>query len=213
MFNARFIAVEGPIGVGKTTFARMLAEKLKARLVLEPVEENPFLELFYKDQKKWAFQTQLHFLFSRCQQLDEIKQQDLFSSVSVSDYIFDKDRIFAYLNLTEKELVLYERIVSLLEPSTLKPDLVIFLQARLDVLVSRIRRRDNPYERPIKTAYLEKLVEAYNEFFFKWTETPLLVINTSDVDFVKRKQDMDDLVEMIRRMKQGTEHYHLVSGK
>jgi len=213
MLNARFIAVEGPIGVGKTTFARMLAEKLKARLVLEPVEENPFLELFYKDQKKWAFQTQLHFLFSRCQQLDEIKQQDLFSSVTVSDYIFDKDRIFAYLNLTEKELVLYEKIVSLLEPSTLKPDLVIFLQARQDVLVSRIRRRDNPYERPIKTAYLEKLVEAYNEFFFKWTETPLLVINTSDVDFVKRKQDMDVLVERIRRMEQGTEHYHLVSGK
>jgi len=213
MLNARFIAVEGPIGVGKTTFARMLAEKLKARLVLEPVEENPFLELFYKDQKKWAFQTQLHFLFSRCQQLDEIKQQDLFSSVTVSDYIFEKDRIFAYLNLTEKELVLYEKIASLLEPSSLKPDLVIFLQARQDVLVSRIRRRDNPYERPIKTAYLEKLVEAYNEFFFKWTETPLLVINTSDVDFVKRKQDMDDLVDMIRRMKQGTEHYHLVSGK
>jgi deoxyadenosine/deoxycytidine kinase len=213
MKNSRFIAVEGPIGVGKTTFARMLSEKLKARLILEPVEENPFLELFYKDPRKWAFQTQLQFLFSRYQQLDELKQQDLFSSTTVSDYIFEKDRIFACMNLTDKELGLYEKIFKLLAPEPVRPDLVIYLQARLDILVSRIRRRDRSYERPLKTAYLEKLVESYNEFFFRWKDTPLLVINTSDIDFVKRKQDLDDLIEVIGRMKQGTEHYNLVPGR
>jgi deoxyadenosine/deoxycytidine kinase len=213
MKNTKLIAVEGPIGVGKTTFARMLSEKLKARLILEPVEENPFLELFYKDPRKWAFQTQLQFLFSRYQQFDEIKQQDLFSSTTICDYIFEKDKIFAYMNLTDKELALYEKIFKLLNPDPVKPDLVIYLQARLDILVSRIRKRDRTYERPLKTAYLEKLVESYNEFFFRWKETPLLVINTSDIDFVKRKQDLDDLVEVIGRMKQGTEHFHLVSGR
>ena len=213
MKNARFIAVEGPIGVGKTTFARMLAEKYKARMIMEPSQENPFLENFYKDQKKWAFQTQIQFLFSRYQQLSEFRQQDLFSTVTVSDYIFEKDRIFAYMNLSDNELALYEKIYKLLDPVPVRPDFVIYLQARLDVLVTRIRRRDLSFERPLKTSYLEKLLEAYNDFFYHWKETPLLVINTSDIDFVKSEDDLGELFEVIGRMKQGTEHFHLVSRK
>jgi deoxyguanosine kinase len=213
MKQSRFIAVEGCIGVGKTTLARMLAERYKGRLILEPVEENPFLENFYKDSQKWAFQTQLYFLFNRYKQLYDFRQGDLFSATTVSDYIFEKDRIFAYLNLTDQELELYEKIFGLLNPIPVKPDLVIYLQARLDVLVNRVRRRDRTCERPLKTAYLERLVEAYNEFFFRWKETPLLVINTNDLDFVKSEEDFERLITVIDKMKQGTEHFHLISDK
>jgi deoxyadenosine/deoxycytidine kinase len=210
MNSSRFIAVEGCIGVGKTTLARKVADRYKARLILEPVEENPFLENFYKDPQKWAFQTQLHFLFTRYSQLHDLRQQDLFSATTVSDYIFEKDRVFAYLNLSDWELDLYEKIFSLLNPVPVRPDLVIYLEARLDVLVNRVRRRDRPCERPLKTAYLERLIEAYNEFFFRWTDTPLLVVNTNDIDFVKSEADFEQLIAAIDRTRHGTEHFHPV---
>ncbi len=203
----RYMVIEGPIGVGKTSLATLLAKKFNGRLILEVVEENPFLSSFYEDRQKHAFQTQLFFLLSRFRQQQEIFQQDLFNSVTVSDYLFAKDRIFACLNLDQNELGLYDRIFDALGNRTTKPDLVIYLQARLDVLFTRIRRRGREFERKIDPAYLEDLIKAYNEFFFHYNESPLLVINTSDIDFVQNEEDLENLVGVIRRMRKGTHHY------
>ncbi len=203
----RYMVIEGPIGVGKTSLATLLAKKFNGRLILEVVDENPFLSSFYDDRQKHAFQTQLFFLLSRFRQQQEIFQQDLFNSVTVSDYLFAKDRIFACLNLDQNELGLYDRIFDALGNRTTKPDLVIYLQARLDVLFTRIRRRGREFERKIDPAYLEDLIKAYNEFFFHYNESPLLVINTSDIDFVQNEEDLENLVGVIRRMRKGTHHY------
>jgi len=201
------MVIEGPIGVGKTSLATLLAKKFNGRLILEVVEENPFLSSFYDDRQKYAFQTQLFFLLSRFRQQQELFQQDLFSSVTLSDYLFAKDRIFACLNLDPNELGLYDRIFEALGNRTTKPDLVIYLQARLDVLFTRIRRRGREFERKIDPAYLEDLIKAYNEFFFHYNESPLLVINTSDIDFVQNEEDLENLVGVIKRMRKGTHHY------
>ena len=203
----RYMVIEGPIGVGKTSLATLLAKKFNGRLILEVVDENPFLSSFYDDRQKHAFQTQLFFLLSRFRQQQEIFQQDLFNSVTVSDYLFAKDRIFACLNLDQNELGLYDRIFDALGNRTTKPDLVIYLQARLDVLFTRIRRRGREFERKIDPVYLEDLIKAYNEFFFHYNESPLLVINTSDIDFVQNEEDLENLVGVIRRMRKGTHHY------
>jgi deoxyguanosine kinase len=203
----RYIAVEGPIGVGKTSLVKLLADRLAGRPVLETVEENPFLPAFYKSPAEHAFQTQLFFLLSRYQQQQALNQADLFAQVTVSDYVFAKDRIFATLTLNPDELVLYERVYAALGPRVVQPDLVIYLQARLDVLLARIKRRARDYERHFDAAYLERVSRAYNDYFFHYADTPLLVINTSDIDFVHNEADLDNLVSVIRKMRKGVHHY------
>jgi deoxyadenosine/deoxycytidine kinase len=203
----RYMVVEGPIGVGKTSLATLLAKRLNGRSVLEMVEENPFLSAFYTDRQKFAFQTQVFFLLSRFRQQQELFQQDLFSAVTITDYLFAKDRIFACLNLDPNELSLYDRVFEAVGRRITKPDLVIYLQARLDVLLSRIRKRGRDFERKFDPAYLEEVVKAYNEFFYHYSETPLLVINTSEIDFVENEADLENLVSVIRKMRRGTHHY------
>jgi deoxyguanosine kinase len=208
MERARYIAIEGPIGAGKTTVANLLVERLGGRLVSEPVAENPFLASFYEDRRKYAFQTQIFFLLSRFQQQQTLFQQDLFGQVTVADYLFAKDRIFAALNLDANELALYEQVYALLGARTVKPDLVVFLQARTDVLLSRIRKRGRDFERRLDPAYLEALATAYNDFFFHYDDAPLLVVNTSDIDVVASAADAEALLTVIRRHRKGTAHYN-----
>jgi deoxyguanosine kinase len=203
----RYIAVEGPIGVGKTTLALRLAERIQARTVLEEFTDNPFLREFYSDRQRVAFQTQVYFLIARFKQQERLRQQDLFSRAIVSDYLFAKDRVFAYLNLNEHELQLYEKIYDLIRPTLLKPDLVIYLQARPEVLMQRLRKRGRDFETPIEAAYLESLMRAYNNFFFHYDEAPLLVIETSEIDLSQGEEDFDDVVRVVAAAKNGTQHY------
>jgi len=203
----RYIVVEGPIGVGKTSLTRSLVKRLGARSVFELVEENPFLASFYQDRNKYAFQTQLFFLLSRFKQQQDLFQQDLFSQVTVSDYLFAKDRIFASITLDPNELALYERVYEHLGPRVMKPDLVIYLQARLDVLLARIRKRGREFERKFDPEYLAELTRTYNDFFHRYDETPLLVINTSDIDFVESEKDFEELIRAIGSIKAGTHYY------
>jgi deoxyadenosine/deoxycytidine kinase len=175
--------------------------------VLEPVEENPFLPQFYDDARKFAFQTQLFFLLSRFQQQQALHQGELFSQSTVSDYLFAKDRIFAALTLDANELALYDRLYGALGPRVIKPDLVIYLQARTEVLLHRIKRRGRAYERQIDPGYVGALATAYNDFFFHYEETPLLVVNTSDIDIVESAEDVEALATVIRRHRKGTQHY------
>jgi len=203
----RYIAIEGVIGAGKTTLAGMLSEKLNADLILEQFEENPFLEKFYDDRKRFAFQTQMFFLINRYKQQQQLKQQDLFSSITVSDYIFDKDKIFAYLNLSAEEVKLYENIFPLLERDIPKPDLVIFLQCSIDRLMANIKLRGRKFEKNLTRQYLAELSEAYNNFFFKYNNTPLLIVNTSDIDFVNSESDFKELFNQIYREDRGFIEY------
>jgi deoxyadenosine/deoxycytidine kinase len=205
--GARYIVVEGPLGVGKTTLARLLAEEFEARAVLEQVEENPFLRKFYEDPGTYAFQTQLFFLLSRYRQQRALAQQDLFNQHTVSDYLFAKDQIFAQATLEPDELALYRQLFNLLDSRLPKPDLVVYLEARGDVLMERLRKRDRDYERRMAPEYVERIAEAYRNFFFYYEETPLLVVNSSDVDFVARPEDLADLVREIRNMGRGVQHY------
>jgi len=207
MAENRYIVVEGVIGVGKTSLARLLSERLKSRLVLEEVEENPFLKDFYQDRARYAFQTQMHFLFSRYQQQRGLRQMELFSERLVSDYLFQKDRIFASLNLSDRELALYERLVGWLELDVMRPDVVVYLQAQPDTLMARIARRGRPYERDMEREYIRGLNEAYNHFFFHYNEAPLLVVNTNGIDFVNHAEDFEDLLGRIVSHRQGTVYY------
>ncbi|MBI5467584.1 MAG: deoxynucleoside kinase [Deltaproteobacteria bacterium] len=207
MEKSRYIAIEGPIGVGKSSLAEFLAKELNGRTLIEEVDSNPFLSNFYSDIKKYAFQTQLFFLLSRYQQQKDMFQPELFNSTIISDYLFAKDRIFAYLNLDENELGLYEQVYRLLDTRIPKPDLVIYLQASTDVLLKRIGRRNKEYEKNVKEEYLEKLVDAYNRYFFYYSDTPLLVVNTSEIDFVNNPADLTNLVREIKKMKGGSQHY------
>ena len=191
------------IGVGKTSLARLLAERLHARLLLEEPEENPFLEDFYKDPRRYAFQTQMFFLVSRYQELKEHTQPDLFHEGIVSDYLFQKDRIFANLNLSDRELHLYDQVAPLLERELTPPDLVVYLQGSPEVLLERIRQRGRAYERLMEPKYIGTLVEAYNYFFFHFREAPLLVVNTNEMNFIHRRQDLEDLIARVETHREG----------
>jgi deoxyguanosine kinase len=203
----RYVAIEGPIGVGKTTLTHLLARHLEARVVLEEFEDNPFLREFYRDKTRVAFQTQVYFLMARYKQQEHLRQSDLFSRAIVSDYLFAKDRIFAYLNLSEPELQLYEKVYDLLRPRLLQPDLVVYLQARPEVLLKRLRKRGRDFEASVEVSYLEELMRAYNQFFYRYDETPLLIIDTSEIDFVNNAKDFAQLLELIRTARQGTHHH------
>ena len=207
MAENRYIVVEGVIGAGKTSLTRLLGERLQARQVLEEVEENPFLKDFYQDRERFAFQTQMHFLFSRFQQQRSLRQMELFSERLVADYLFQKDRIFASLNLSERELVLYERLVSWLELDVMKPDVVVYLQATPETLMSRIARRGRAFEKDMERDYIKQLNEAYNHYFFHYVEAPLLVVNTNGIDFVNNPDDFEDLMKRIITHRQGTVYY------
>jgi deoxyguanosine kinase len=207
MAENRYIVVEGVIGVGKTSLARLLSERLQGQLVLEEVEENPFLKDFYRDRARFGFQTQMHFLFSRYQQQRTLGQQELFSERTVADYLFQKDRIFASLNLTDRELALYERLVGWLELDVVRPDVVVYLQASTETLMERIAKRGRPFEKDMDRDYIKRLNEAYNHFFFHWSEAPLLVVSTDAIDFVNRPDDFEDLLKRIVSHRQGTTYY------
>jgi deoxyguanosine kinase len=205
--NISIIAVEGNIGVGKTSLARMLVKKLGGRLIEERVDDNPFLDRFYEDMGAYAFQTQLVFLLNRYRQQLMLAQKDLFDELTVIDYIFARDNIFAHINLSDDELVLYERIASELQHKMITSDLVIYLQASSDVLFERIRLRGKPFERTISRDYLNVLNEAFNHFFFNYSEAPLLVVNTDEMDFVGDEKQFQDLVKRISEPVIGTEYY------
>ena len=204
----RYIAVEGPIGVGKSSLAEILGQELTARVILERPEENPFLGAFYRDQKRHAMSVQLFFLLQRYAQQGELAQGDLFSQGGVvTDYVFEKDRLFALLNLTDDEMTLYDRIFRMLQVRTVRPDLIVYLQARTEVLVDRIRRRARPEEKPIRAEYVQQVAQAYAEFFFNYSEGPLLIVNASDIDFVGNAEDRRELISVIQNAPPGTSHW------
>jgi len=208
-----YIAVDGVIGAGKTTLATLLSERLNADLVLEQFEINPFLDKFYKDRRRYAFQTQIFFLVNRYIQQQNLLQANLFKPYLVSDYIFEKDRIFASINLEGDELKLYETLASQLEKNILKPDLVIYLQSSVDRLMENIRKRDRAFERNIQRSYIEQLNEAYNHFFFAYKTTPLLIVNTNEIDFLNNKEDLDNLIELIFREDRAYVEYYSPKSK
>ncbi|MGD8386247.1 MAG: deoxynucleoside kinase [Desulfobacteraceae bacterium] len=201
------IVIEGPLGVGKTSLARMLAERLDAETLLEDVEENPFLAEFYRSPKKYAFQTQIFFLLRRYQHAQEAGQIGLFNRLLITDYLFDKDRIFARTNLDEREFWLYDQLYRHLRSRVPPPDLVIFLQAQTSVLMERIRNRGRKFERSVNMKYLEEINRSFNDFFFHYTDAPLLVVNATEIDFVHFPEDFEDLVDRIMDMKSGTQYY------
>lgn len=203
----RYIVVEGPIGVGKTTLTRMLAARLGARAVYEVVEENPFLPLFYQNREKYAFQTQIFFLLSRFKQQQELFQQELFRQGTVSDYLFAKDRLFASLTLSPAELALYDRIFEELRPRVMKPDLVVYLRADLNVLLARIRKRARSFEASFDADYLARLCETYNQFFARYDETPLLIADTSEIDMETHPQEYERLIQTAATLEHGVVHF------
>ena len=204
----RYIAVEGPIGVGKTSLARRLAETYGATLILEQASENPFLERFYRHPRAAALPAQLYFLFQRTQQLQGLNQSDLFSPVRVADYLMAKDQLFARVTLDEAEFQLYEQVHAKLGGQTPKPDLVIYLQAPVDVLLARIARRGIAFEQQIERAYLTRINEAYSRFFHEYAATPLLIVNAASMDPIGNQADYADLLVAISRVKRGRNYYN-----
>ena len=202
-----YIAVEGPIGVGKTSLARALSRQMSARLVLEEVDGNPFLSRFYEDPDKFALPVQLYFLLTRYNQQRELAQQDLFAQATVSDYLFAKDRIFASLNLAPDEMTLYDNVYRLLDARMAKPDLVVYIRANVEVLAARLRKRNRDFEQHISLGYLERVSAAFRDFFFYYDETPLLAVDTSEIDFVTDSDDLKDLIREIERAPQGVQHF------
>ncbi len=205
--DVKYIAIEGVIGAGKTSLARKLKDKLNAELLLEQFDANPFLEKFYSDRSRYAFQTQMFFLISRFKQQEELSQEDLFRDFIVSDYLFEKDRIFAYLNLNSEELKLYESLYPLLARSLRKPDLVVFLQSSSERLMHNIKNRNRKIERALNRSYIQDLSEAYNHFFFRYNSTPLLIVNSTDIDFVNSDGDFEELFKQIFREDRGVKEY------
>jgi len=204
----KYIVVEGPIGVGKTSLARRLAASLAAQPVLEQEAGNPFLERFYKNPRAGALPTQLYFLLQRAQQLAALKQADLFAPTRVADYLLEKDRLFARVTLDDAEYALYEQLYAKLDIQAPKPDLVVYLQAPVDVLIERISRRGVQYEQHIERHYLERLNEAYARFFHEFDAAPLLIVNAASIDPVANQRDYDELLAAIRRMTRGRLYYN-----
>ena len=202
-----YIAVEGPIGVGKTTLAQALARELGARVMLEDADNNPFLPRFYQDPDKYAFPAQLYFLLTRHSQQRELKQQDLFTQATVADYLFAKDKIFAAMNLAPDELKLYDGVYKLLDAEMAKPDLVVYVRATIEVLAERLRKRNRNFERHISFDYLERVSSAYRDFFFYYDEAPLLVVDTSEIDFVANPEDLGELIREIDNAGPGTQYF------
>jgi len=201
------IAIEGPIGVGKTTLAKALADRLDAALVLEQADDNPFLETFYEDPSRYALAVQLSFLFSRLKQWQELHQQELFHQGMVSDYIFAKDRLFATVTLNDSELALYDQVARVVAIDLPSPDLVIYLQSDPDIIMKRIKNRSRRFERGLSTEYLKRIIAAYDQFFFRYQQTPLLVVQTDRLNFADRPEDIDALIERIGNMRSGTEFW------
>lgn len=206
--DIRYIAIEGVIGVGKSSLAKILSDRIVAELVEEPFTENPFLEKFYQNRQTWAFQTQLWFLLSRHRQLQNtFGQEDLFRPRVISDYTLDKDRIFALQNLTDNEMQMYDTVAHALQKDIVKPDFVVFLQASVSTLFSRIHHRDRQMERDIEGNYLRDLVDRYNHHFFHYEDTPVLIVNTDHIDFVNNEKDREDLLKVIVQCPPGLTYY------
>jgi deoxyadenosine/deoxycytidine kinase len=204
----RFITIEGPIGVGKTTLAKRLAESFNYETMLERAEENPFLAGFYKNRRQNALATQLSFLFQRAQQIQDMRQQDLFSPVRISDFLIEKDRLFARANLDDNEFNLYEQVYSQITIDAPKPDLVIYLQAPVDALMDRILQRGISVERSIDRDYLELLNEAYSEFFLYYDDAPLLIVNCSDIDFINNEDHYLTLIDYMLNVRGGRHYFN-----
>ncbi len=208
MKSAYYITIEGTIGVGKTSLAKLLAERLNGRLVMEEFEENPFLADFYKNPEQFAFQTQLFFLLSRYRQQLDLQQMELFTKAIVADYMFAKDRLFASLNLNDKEMSLYNSVANLLEKNVAYPDMVIYLQSDTDHLMDNIKKRGRDYEMDMDWKYIDALNMIYNEYFFRYDKSPLLIINTNDIDFVNNEADLEEILSFIRTPVQGTKFFN-----
>ena len=211
MRNLYYIAIEGPIGVGKTSLAQLLSKELGARLVLEDFEDNPFLPDFYNDPERFGFQTQLFFLLQRYRQQQDLRQVDMFQKLLITDYMFVKDRLFASLNLGDKEMQLYDTVASLLERNIIRPDIVIYLQADTDVLMKNIEKRGRNMEKNITWEYIDALNQVYTEYFFRYQDTPLVIINTNNIDFVENKNDLKEVIDYIRQPVSGTKFFNPVT--
>ena len=202
------IAVEGTIGVGKTSLARILSEEIQGRLVLEEFEDNPFLREFYQDRKRWAFQTQINFLISRYYQQLRLQQIDMFADKIVSDYMFAKDKLFAQTSLDENEMILYKKLANIFEKNITHPDLVIFLQSDVDRLMDNIKKRGRDYEKDIDWEYLSQLNEIYNQYFLSYDKSNLLLINSNNIDFVNKQEDLKQIIDVIRTPFSGTKFFN-----
>ena len=212
MRNLYYVAIEGTIGVGKTSLANLLSEKLTAKLVLEAFEDNPFLSDFYEDPERHAFQTQLWFLLQRYQQQQDLRQVDMFQNLVITDYMFVKDRLFASLNLNEKEMSLYDTVANMMERNVINPDLVIFLQADTGTLMKNISKRGREIEKNISEDYIDALNQVYNEYFFRYQDTPLVIINTNNIDFVNNHKDLEEVINYIRQPVTGTKFFNPTTG-
>ncbi len=211
MSESRYIAIEGPIGVGKTALATRLAESLSAELVLEQVDENPFLERFYRDGRSAALPAQMFFLFARARQIEDLRQSDMFATTRISDYLFTRDRLFAELNLDAEELKLYDQILENLDVDPPVPDLVIYLQASIDTLLQRLARRNASFDRFVERGYLERLTDAYARFFHEYDAGPLLIVNASQIDPVNNDADYEQLFQQIERTTGGRHFFNPVA--
>ena len=211
MRNLYYRAIEGPIGVGKTSLAQLLSKELGARLVLEDFEDNPFLPDFYNDPERFGFQTQLFFLLQRYRQQQDLRQVDMFQKLLITDYMFVKDRLFASLNLGDKEMQLYDTVASLLERNIIRPDIVIYLQADTDVLMKNIEKRGRNMEKNVTWEYIDALNQVYTEYFFRYQDTPLVIINTNNIDFVENENDLKEVIDYIRQPVSGTKFFNPVT--
>ena len=208
MEKPEFIVVEGPIGVGKTTLAKKLADSFGSELLLEGAAENPFMSRFYENPKAAALSTQLFFLLQRTRQMQEIRQADMFNPVRIADFLMEKDRLFAELTLDEDELKLYEQVYDQLTLDVPEPDLVVYLQAPVEVLLGRIENRGIQYERLIESAYLQRLSDSYVNFFYHYTDAPLLIVNATEVDFANNENDYQQLLQRLKSIKSGRHYYN-----
>jgi deoxyguanosine kinase len=210
MENWEYIAIEGVIGIGKTTLAKFLSQEYKAKIILEDIDGNPFLPQFYEDPERYAFPTQIFFLLSRYNELRNLTNRDLFTRRIISDYTFDKDMIFASINLEKRERSLYEKIYNLLDKDIIKPSLVIYLQASLDTLMERIRGRGRSYERRIKEDYIKLLIRSYDEYFFHFQKSPVLILNSNEFDFLNEPSHLQLLKKEIVSIESGTNYLSIV---